>query len=208
MKVHIPIQWNIYPIWPWGNHIGPICKVTVYTATVCISNLKNVHVSWFSNYSFAYTYIYTNICLCTNTQYIYKRISSYTYIIFLIYIYQYVSHMCVCVCVYTLYIHWITEKARDFQKYIYFSFIDYAKAFDCVHHNKLWKILIEMGIPDYLTCLLINLYADQEATVRTGHETIDLFIIRKGMHQDCIFSPCLFNLNEEYIMWNAGLDES
>ena len=91
-------------------------------------------------------------------------------------------------------IRWIIEKARGFQKNIYFCFIDYAKAFDCVDHNKLWKILKEMGIPDHLTCLLRNLYAGQEATVRTGHETTDWFQIGKGVRQGCILSPCLFNL--------------
>ena len=105
-------------------------------------------------------------------------------------------------------IHWIMEKARDFQKNIYLCFIDYAKAFDCVDHNKLWKILKEMGIPDNLTCLLRNLYAGQEATVRTGHETTDWFQIGKGVHQGCILSPCLFNLYAEYIMRNAGLEEA
>ena len=85
---------------------------------------------------------------------------------------------------------WITEKAREFQKNIYFCFIDYAKAFDCVDHNKLWKILKEMGIPDHLTCLLRNLCAGQEATVRTGHETTDRFQIGKGVCQGCILSPC------------------
>ena len=99
------------------------------------------------------------------------------------------------------------EKAREFQKNIYFCFIDYAKAFDCVDHNKLWKILKEMGIPDHLTCLLRNLYAGQEATVRTGHGTIDWFQIGKGVCQGCILSPCLFNLYAEYIIWNARLDE-
>ena len=89
---------------------------------------------------------------------------------------------------------WIMEKAREFQKNIYFCFIDYAKALDCVDHNKLWKILKEMGIPDHLTCLLRNLYAGQEATVRTGHGTTDWFQIGKGVHQGCILSPCLFNL--------------
>jgi len=99
-------------------------------------------------------------------------------------------------------------KAREFQKNIYFSFIDYAKAFDCVDHNKLWKILQEMGIPDHLTCLLRNLYAGQEATVRTGHGTTDWFQIGKGVCQGCISSPCLFNLYVEYIMRNTGLDEA
>ena len=99
------------------------------------------------------------------------------------------------------------EKAREFQKNIYFCFIDYAKAFDCVDHNKLWKILKEMGIPDHLTCLLRNLYAGQEATVRTGHGTADWFQIGKGVLQGCILSPCLFNFYAEYIMWNARLDE-
>ena len=103
---------------------------------------------------------------------------------------------------------WIIEKAEKFQKYIYFCFIDYTKAFDCVDHNKLWKILKEMGIPDYLTCLLRNLYAGKEATVRTGHGTTDWFQVRKGVHHGCILSPCLFNLYAEYIVWNAGLDEA
>ena len=97
-------------------------------------------------------------------------------------------------------IHWITEKARKFQKNIYLCFIDYTKAFDCVDHNKLWKILQEMGIPDHLACLLRNLYAGQEATVRTGHGIIDWFQIRKGVHQSCILSPCIFNFYAEYIM--------
>ena len=99
------------------------------------------------------------------------------------------------------------EKAREFQKNIYFCFIDYAKAFDCVDHNKLWKILKEKGIPDYLTCLLRTLYAGQEATVRTGHATADWFQIGK-VCQGCILSPCLFNLYEEYIMRHAGLEET
>ena len=103
---------------------------------------------------------------------------------------------------------WTMEKAREFQKNIYFCFIDYAKAFDCVHHNKLWKILKEMGIPDHLTCLLRNLYAGQEATVRTGHGTTDWFQIGKGVHQGCILSPGLFNFYAEYIMRNAGLEEA
>ena len=102
----------------------------------------------------------------------------------------------------------ITEKARGFQKNIHFCFIDDAKGFDCVDHNKLWKILKEMGIPDRLTCLLSNLYVDQKATVRTGHGTIDCFQIGKGVHQGCIFSPCLFKLHAEYILRNAGLDEA
>ena len=95
------------------------------------------------------------------------------------------------------------EKAREFQKNIYFCFIDYAKAFDCVHHNKLWKILKEMGIPDHLICLLRNLYAGQEATVRIGHGTTDWFQIGKGVRQGCILSPCLFNFCAEYIMRNG-----
>ena len=103
---------------------------------------------------------------------------------------------------------WIMEKAREFQKNIYFCFIDYAKAFDCVDHNKLWKILKEMGIPDHLTCLLRNLYAGQEATVRTGHGTKDWFKIGKGVHQGHILSPCLSNLYAENIMRNAGLEEA
>ena len=99
-------------------------------------------------------------------------------------------------------------KKQGFQKNIYFCFIDYAKAFDCVDHNKLWKILKEMGIPDHLTCLLRHLYAGQEATVRTGHGTTDWFQIRKGVLQGYILSPCLFNLYAEYIMRNAGRDEA
>ena len=103
----------------------------------------------------------------------------------------------------------IKKAGRVPEKNIYFSFIDYAKAFDCVDHNKLWKILWkEMGIPDYLTCLLRNLYGGQEATVRTGHGTIDLLQIGKGGHRGCILSPCLFNLYAEYIMRNAGLEEA
>ena len=105
-------------------------------------------------------------------------------------------------------IRWIIEKATEFQKNIYFCFIDYAKAFDYVDHNKLWKILKEMGIPDHLTCLLKNLYAGQEATVRTGHGTTDWFQIGKGVHQGCTLSPYLFNLYAEYIMRNAGLEEA
>ena len=101
-------------------------------------------------------------------------------------------------------IHWIIEKAGEFQKNIYFCFIDYAKAFDCVDHHKLWKILKEMGIPDHLICLLRNLYAGQEATVRTGYRTTDWFQIGKGVYQGCI----LFNLCPEYIMRNTGLDEA
>ena len=105
-------------------------------------------------------------------------------------------------------IRWIIEKAREFQKNIYFCFIDYTKAFDCVDHNQLWKILQEMGIPDQLTCLLRNLYAGQEATVKTGHGPMDWFQIGKGVCQGCILSPCWFNLYAEYIMWHARLDEA
>ena len=105
-------------------------------------------------------------------------------------------------------IHWIMEKAREFQKNICFCFIDYAKAFDCVDHNKLWKILREMGIPDHLTGLLRNLYAGQEATVRTGRGTRDLFQIGKGVSQGYILSPWLFNFYAEYIMRNSGLEEA
>ena len=103
---------------------------------------------------------------------------------------------------------WIIKRSREFQKNIYFCFIDYAKAFDCVDHNKLWKILKEIGKPDHLTCLLRNLYAGQEATVITGHGTTDWFPVEKGVCQDYILSPCLFNLYAEYIMRNAGLDEA
>ena len=103
---------------------------------------------------------------------------------------------------------WIIEKAGEFQKNIYFCFIDYAKAFDCVDHNKLWKILKEMGISDHLTCLLRNLYAGQEAIVKTGHGTTDWFQIGKGGRQGCISSPCLFNLYAECIMRKAGLEEA
>ena len=105
-------------------------------------------------------------------------------------------------------IHWIIEKARELQKNIYFCFIDYVKHFDCVNHNKLWKILKEMRTPDHLTCLLRNLYACQEAIDRTGHGTTDWFQTGKGVCQGCILSPCLFNLYAEYIMRNAGLDEA
>ena len=97
-------------------------------------------------------------------------------------------------------IRWVIKKAREFQKNIYFCLIDYAKAFDRVDHNKLWKILQEMGIPDHLTCLLRNLYAGQEATVRTRHGTTDWFQARKGVRQGCILAPCLFNLYADYIM--------
>ena len=105
---------------------------------------------------------------------------------------------------------WIVEKAREFQINIYFCFIDYAKAFDYVDHNKMWKILKEMGVSDHLTCLLRNLYAGQEATVRTGHGTTDWFQIgtSSNIRQGCILSPCLFNLYAEYIMRNAGLEET
>ena len=98
---------------------------------------------------------------------------------------------------------WIIKKAREFQKNVYFCFIDYAKAFDCVDHNKLWKILKEMVIPDHLACLLRNLYAGQEAAVRTGHGTMECFQIVKGVHQGCILSPRLFKLYAEHIMQNA-----
>ena len=99
-------------------------------------------------------------------------------------------------------------KAREFQKNIYFCIIDYARASDCVDNSKLWKILQEMGIPDHLTCLLRNLYAGQEATVKNGHGRTDWFQIGKGVHQGCVLSPCLFNFYAEYIMRNAGLDEA
>ena len=102
----------------------------------------------------------------------------------------------------------LSKKQESSRKTSTSAFIDYAKAFDCVDHNKLWKILKEMGIPDHLTCLLRNQYAGQEATVRTGHEIIDWFQIGKGVHQGCILSPCLFNLYAEYIMRNTGLDEA
>ena len=105
-------------------------------------------------------------------------------------------------------IRWIIEKEESSKKTHLFLFIDYAKAFDCVDHNKLWKILREMGIPDHLTCLLINLYAGQEATVRTGHGTTDWFQIGKGVRQGCILSLCLFNFYAEYTMRNAGLEET
>ena len=106
---------------------------------------------------------------------------------------------------------WIIEKAREFQKNIYFCFIDYTfdfMAFDSMYHNTLWKTLKEMGIPDHLSCLLRNLYAGQEAAISTGHETMDWFKTGKGVHQGCILSPCLFNFYAEYIMQNAGLDEA
>ena len=103
---------------------------------------------------------------------------------------------------------WITEKAKEFQNIIYFCFIAYAKLFDCVDHIKLWKILKDKGIPDHLTYLLRNLFAGQDATVRTGHGTTDWFQIGKGVRQGCILSPCLFNLHAEYMMRNAGLEEA
>ena len=105
-------------------------------------------------------------------------------------------------------IHWITEKAREFQKNKHFCFVNYAKASDCVDHNKLWKIFKEMGIPDHLTCLLRNLDAGQEATLRTRHATTNWFQISKGVRQGYILSPCLFNFYAEYIMRNAGLEEA
>ena len=108
----------------------------------------------------------------------------------------------------TVNIFWIIEKAREFQKNIYFGFIDYTKVFDCVDHNKLWQILKEMGVSDHLTCLLRNLYAGQEATVRTGHGTTNWFQIGEGLSQGYILSSCLFNLYAEYIIWNVGLDEA
>ena len=121
---------------------------------------------------------------------------------------QYVNHELPDVQSQIANICWIIEKAREFQKNIYFYFIDYAKAFDCVDHNKLWKILKEMGIPDHLNCLLRNQYAGQEATVRTGDGTIDWFQIGKGIRQGYILSPCLFNFYAEYTMRNAGLGEA
>ena len=105
-------------------------------------------------------------------------------------------------------IYWIIKKAREFQKNIYFCFINYAKAFNCMDHKKLWKILKEIGLPDHLTCLLRNPYAGQEATVRTRHGTTDWIQIGKGVRQGCILSPYLFNLYAEYIMRNAGLEET
>ena len=105
-------------------------------------------------------------------------------------------------------IHWIIEKAREFQKIIYFCFTDDNKAFDCVDHKKLCKILKEKGLPDNLTCLLRRLYAGQEARVRTIHGTTDWFQIGKGVHQDCVLSACIFNFYAEYIMWKTGLDDS
>ena len=105
-------------------------------------------------------------------------------------------------------IRWIIEKAREFQKNTYFCLTDYAKAFDCVDHNKLWKILQDMGIPDHLTCLLRNVYAGKEATIRTQHETMGWIKIGKGVHQGCILSPCFCNFYAEYIMRNARLDEA
>ena len=106
------------------------------------------------------------------------------------------------------YICWIVEKEREFQKNIHFYFIDYTEAFDCLDHNKLWKILQEMGIPDHLTCVLRNLFSGQKATVRTRHRTMGWFQIGKGVCQGCILSPSWFNLHAEYIMWNAGLGKA
>ena len=105
-------------------------------------------------------------------------------------------------------IHWIMEKARVFQKNIYFCFSDYVNTFDCVDNSKLWKVQKEMGMLNHLICLLRNLYAGQEATVRTGHGTTDWFQTGKGVRQGCILSPCLFNLNAEYLMRNNRLDEA
>ena len=105
-------------------------------------------------------------------------------------------------------ISWSIEKAREFQKNIYLCFTDYAKAFDCVYHNKLWKILKEMGIPNHLTCLLRNLYAEIETAVTAEHGIMDWFQIEKGVRQGCVLSPCLFNLYADYIMRNSGLDDS
>ena len=105
-------------------------------------------------------------------------------------------------------IHWIMVKGKEFQKNIYFCFSEYAKAFDCVDHNKLWKILKQMGIPEHLTCLLRNLYAGHEVTISTVHGTTDWFQIGKGVCQGYILSPCLFNLYAEYIMRNPGLEET
>ena len=104
-------------------------------------------------------------------------------------------------------IHWIIEKAREFQKNIYLRFINYAKALDCGDHNKQWKALKKMGIPDHYTCLLRNLYVDQEATVRILYGTTDWFMIEKGVRHGCLLSPCLFNLYTEHVMRNVGLDE-
>ena len=105
-------------------------------------------------------------------------------------------------------IHWIIEKEKEFHKNFYFCFIDYTKTFECVDHNKLWKIVQETGIPDHLICLLRHLYTGQEETVRTGHGARDWFQTEKGVCQGCILSPCLFNLYAEYIMRNVGLDEA
>ena len=105
-------------------------------------------------------------------------------------------------------IRWIIEKAKEFQKNIYFCFVEYTKAFDCVDHNKLWIKRSRDGITDSVTCLLINLYAGQKATFRTRHGITDWFKIGKGVHQGCILSPCLFNLHAEYIMRHAGLNEA
>ena len=105
-------------------------------------------------------------------------------------------------------IRWLTDKARKFQENIYFCFIDYAKAFDQMGHNKLWKILNEMAIPNHLTSLFRSLYAGQEASFRTGHRTRDWFQIGKGVSQGCILSPCLFSLYAEYLMWNASLEDT
>ena len=104
-------------------------------------------------------------------------------------------------------IRWIIEKTREFQKNIYFCFINYGKVFDCVDHNRLWKILKEMGIPDHLTCILRNLHTGQEATVRTGHGTTDWFQIGKGVYQSCVLPPCLFNLYAKFNMRYTGLEE-
>ena len=118
------------------------------------------------------------------------------------------GQMCLLLQVFLDFLRWIIEKPREFQKNIYYCFIDYTKAFDYVDYNKLWKILKEMEILDHLSCLLRNLYAGQEATIKTGHEIAGWFQIGKGVHQGYMLSPCLFNLHAEYIMQNARLDEA
>ena len=176
-----------------GADIGTITEIDIGTAT----DMGSYILRYRYNYRCRYRYI-TNIVIdivIGRYRYNYRQRCKYNYRCRYSYRDQIAN------------IHWITEKA-EFQENVYFCFIDYAKAFHCVDHHKLWKILKEMGIPDHLTCLLRNLYAGEEAPVRTGHGTTDWFQIGKRVRQGCILSPCLFTLHAEYIMRNAGLDEA
>ena len=176
-----------------GADIGTITEIDIGTAT----DMGSYILRYRYNYRCRYRYI-TNIVIdivIGRYRYNYRQRCKYNYRCRYSYRDQIAN------------IHWITEKA-EFQENVYFCFIDYAKAFHCVDHHKLWKILKEMGIPDHLTCLLRNLYAGEEAPVRTGHGTTDWFQIGKRVRQGCILSPCLFTLHAEYIMRNCGLEEA